>query len=418
MSYVVNKTNGNIVAVVEDGTTDTISTSITLMGKGTSNYGELIAENSVKMLENFATDTAPAHPITGQLWYNTATSNITAYNGTTWEIPVPQTFYSTTSNTTGTASITVTNNSGITIGAAATAQLAVESGLVVLKTNASVNALTINPTDGAVSVLADPTANLGVVTKQYADALPSIGPDVDNKATVDTNSLEVILSGETMISADNTGVTLAGASYVTNTPTVETNDLQIASTAFVQNNKVSPAFTGTPTAPTAALGTNTTQLATTAFVKARSDADKISPAFTGTPTAPTAAEGTNTTQLASTAFVTTAVATLSDTVSTIYAPLNTPAFIGVPTAPTATVTTNTAQIATTAFVQNNKVSPAFSGVPTTTTAAEGTSTAQIASTSYVMTATEKWGGSRKYVSTAEPTGADGADGDFWFKLIS
>ena len=140
MSYVVNKTNGNIVAVVEDGTTDTISTSITLVGKGTQNYGEYIAENSVKMLENFANDTEPAHPIVGQLWYNTSTSNITAYNGTTWEIPVPQTFYSTASNTTGTGSITVTNNSGITIGTAATVQLAVESGSVVLKTNASVNA--------------------------------------------------------------------------------------------------------------------------------------------------------------------------------------------------------------------------------------------------------------------------------------
>ena len=31
--------------------------------------------------------------------------------------------------------------------------------------------------------------------------------------------------------------------------------------------KASPAFTGTPTAPTAAVGTNTTQLATTAFVQ-------------------------------------------------------------------------------------------------------------------------------------------------------
>lgn len=30
----------------------------------------------------------------------------------------------------------------------------------------------------------------------------------------------------------------------------------------------SPAFTGTPTAPTASLGTDTTQIATTAFVKA------------------------------------------------------------------------------------------------------------------------------------------------------
>jgi len=37
----------------------------------------------------------------------------------------------------------------------------------------------------------------------------------------------------------------------------------------------------------------------------------VSPAFTGTPTAPTAAVGTNTTQLATTAFVTTAVSNIS-----------------------------------------------------------------------------------------------------------
>jgi hypothetical protein len=96
----------------------------------------------------------------------------------------------------------------------------------------------------------------------------------------------------------------------------------------------SPALTGAPTAPTAAADTNTTQLATTAFVVgqaasatspmngaaavgtslryARQDhvhptdttrAPLASPAFTGTPTAPTAATGTNTTQIATTAYV-------------------------------------------------------------------------------------------------------------------
>ena len=61
----------------------------------------------------------------------------------------------------------------------------------------------------------------------------------------------------------------------------------------------SPALTGTPTAPTAAAATNNTQIATTAFVQAQ----KVSPALTGTPTAPTAAVGTNNTQIATTAFV-------------------------------------------------------------------------------------------------------------------
>lgn len=104
--------------------------------------------------------------------------------------------------------------------------------------------------------------------------------------------------------------------------------------------KASPALTGTPTAPTAAVATNNTQIATTAFVKAVVDtltngapgvldtfmefadainndpnfattitnalalkAPKASPALTGTPTAPTPAAGTNSTQIATTAFV-------------------------------------------------------------------------------------------------------------------
>jgi hypothetical protein len=71
----------------------------------------------------------------------------------------------------------------------------------------------------------------------------------------------------------------------------------------------SPALTGTPTSTTAAVGTNTTQIATTAFVNAEianditGKADLASPALTGTPTAPTAAVGTSTTQIATTAFV-------------------------------------------------------------------------------------------------------------------
>ena len=65
--------------------------------------------------------------------------------------------------------------------------------------------------------------------------------------------------------------------------------------------------------------------------------------------ATTASVGTNTTQVASTAFVTAADAVLT----TALAPKANPALTGTPTAPTAATTTNTTQIATTAFVQAN-----------------------------------------------------------------
>ena len=77
----------------------------------------------------------------------------------------------------------------------------------------------------------------------------------------------------------------------------------IISLLALKANLNSPAITGTPTAPTAAASTNSTQIATTAFVQAQ----KVSPALTGTPTAPTATTGANNTQIATTQFVQTAV---------------------------------------------------------------------------------------------------------------
>lgn len=177
----------------------------------------------------------------------------------------------------------------------------------------------------------------------------------------------------------------------------------------------SPAFTGTPTAPTAIVGTNSNQLANTAFVQAALaalvasspgaldtlnelaaalgndpnfattitnalalKAPLASPALTGVPTAPTPAAGNNSSQLANTAFVQAALNALTgaapttlntlvelataigndpDFVGTITsaltlkAPLASPALTGTPTAPTVAIGTNNAQLATTAFVQ-------------------------------------------------------------------
>jgi hypothetical protein len=63
----------------------------------------------------------------------------------------------------------------------------------------------------------------------------------------------------------------------------------------------SPALTGTPTAPTQGPSSNSTAIATTAFV-ATSYAPLASPALTGTPTAPAPSTSTNNTQIATTSF--------------------------------------------------------------------------------------------------------------------
>ena len=79
-------------------------------------------------------------------------------------------------------------------------------------------------------------------------------------------------------------------------------------------------------------------------------ASKESPTLTGTPKAPTAPAGTNTTQIASTAFVQAVVTALNNALA-LKAPLVSPSLTGTPTAPTATQTANNTQVATTAFVK-------------------------------------------------------------------
>ncbi|MEO3344554.1 phage tail protein [Enterobacter cloacae] len=79
-------------------------------------------------------------------------------------------------------------------------------------------------------------------------------------------------------------------------------------------------------------------------------APKESPVLTGTPKAPTAPAGTNTTQIASTAFVQAVVTALNNALA-LKAPLASPALTGTPTAPTAAQTANNTQVATTAFVK-------------------------------------------------------------------
>lgn len=146
-------------------------------------------------------------------------------------------------------------------------------------------------------------------------------------------------SGVTTFNTRAGAVTLAKAD-VTGTSLAATD---LTDTALLAR-LASPTFTGTPAAPTATLGDNTTKLATTAFVIANATgatgvtsfntrtgtvtltkadvtgtslaatdltdtallARLASPALTGNPTAPTQAGGDNSTKLATTAFVTAA----------------------------------------------------------------------------------------------------------------
>lgn len=84
MTYRINKTDGNQLVDIPDGTFDTSATSLTLIGKNVTNFGEALNENLVKLLENFASSSAPEQAIKGQMWYDTSTGRLNVYDGTTF----------------------------------------------------------------------------------------------------------------------------------------------------------------------------------------------------------------------------------------------------------------------------------------------------------------------------------------------
>jgi hypothetical protein len=87
MSYIVNRTNSSTSPnqyTVQDGVVNT-QTDLSFVGKGYAGYGELIAENFLHLMENFANTTAPDKPIEGQVWYDSATAKLKVYNGSIFQ---------------------------------------------------------------------------------------------------------------------------------------------------------------------------------------------------------------------------------------------------------------------------------------------------------------------------------------------
>jgi hypothetical protein len=76
MAYEVNKSDGRVLVNLIDGEIDNTSTSLNLLGKNYLGYGELIAENFVHLLENFASSIEPISPVIGQTWFDTGESRL------------------------------------------------------------------------------------------------------------------------------------------------------------------------------------------------------------------------------------------------------------------------------------------------------------------------------------------------------
>jgi len=100
MAYTINNTLGATLVTLADGTIDTTTTDLTLIGKGYAGFGERLNENFIKVLENFSNTSEPSNKIKGQLWYDALNNQLNVYTGSKFK-PVGSTTNSATQPTNG-----------------------------------------------------------------------------------------------------------------------------------------------------------------------------------------------------------------------------------------------------------------------------------------------------------------------------
>lgn len=86
MPYIVNFTdNENKLPITVFDNQSDASTSLDFPGRNVTGYGQIIAENFLHLLENFAKDAAPPNPVEGQLWYDTSDNILKIWDNTIWK---------------------------------------------------------------------------------------------------------------------------------------------------------------------------------------------------------------------------------------------------------------------------------------------------------------------------------------------
>ncbi len=84
MAYEIRNYDGTVFTELEDGIIDNFSSSINLLGRNVSNFGDAQNENFLHLLQNFAGTVPPSQPIKGQIYYDTDDYRIKVYTGGDW----------------------------------------------------------------------------------------------------------------------------------------------------------------------------------------------------------------------------------------------------------------------------------------------------------------------------------------------
>jgi hypothetical protein len=262
MTYQINNTSGAVVATIPNGTVDH-STSLTLVGRKYAGYGEILQENLVKMLEHFSNTVSPQNPVNGQIWYNSSTDTLSYYDGN-WKalanVQQLSSNISSLSNTLTTAlnsNVNAINSSISAINANVIAANAAIASLDSLKAPLASPILTGSPVAPTAAHL---TSNTQIATTQFVQMeLSYYATNIDLAANVDALVTRFNANISSNVNAINAAILSTNAN-------VTAANAAIASLDSLKAPLASPSLSGIPTAPTANVSVNSTQLATTAYV--------------------------------------------------------------------------------------------------------------------------------------------------------
>ena len=465
MSYTITRTNGTTLGTIADGTYNNTATSLTLVGRNYSNYGQIMTNTLVRLLENSSYSISPSYPLSGQLWWDSGNNYLKVYTGTAWKIVSSCTSQSSAPSTTTAGDLWWDTNNQ---------QLYVYNGTSPYSSSGWILAGPAYPaghvTGAIVETITDTLAVTHYVTSLYADGtrIAIISKDSTFTPSPSLTGFGDIQTGMNMASGDTVWGTANNASYLGAQPAANyfrnnqnntgTGSLTLQSNVGIQLGTLGTFFanvTSTGTGrlyntypggnvsfhvnslingqekalyisgldgnvyvandPGQPLGVATKQYVDNSFINAN---------LWGISTAVTAPAGTSNTMIATTAFVASGLSGIykykiyDGAVGTnhLWIDSTIPAanlVVGgqlIMQADSTGMTLRPGAVATTLTVTQGNIH--------TSGASTVTGNTWVATTAYVRQAAEYWGGSGKFVSTNAPTSGDGVNGDFWFQLSS
>ena len=288
-----------------------VTNAIALNTSAITTNTNAITANTTAIAAEATTARAAELVLTNTLSSNTASisSNTVNITANTADIITNRANITTNTSSIVTNATAITaNTSAINTNTSAIAAEATTARAAELVLTNSVSSNTTNITTNTADIITN-RANINTNTTAItlnANAINTNTTAIATEATT-ARAAELVLTNN--VSSNTASITANTSAIATNTSAISAEATTARAAELVLTNSIS-SNTASITSNTSAIAANTASILTNSSdIELR--APIISPTFTGTPTAPTAAAGINTTQLATTAFVNNATSNIN-----------------------------------------------------------------------------------------------------------